>query len=350
MKMQAARLVLTSVLGIASVVQAETHWQVQAVDASGIATYSKVDATPNVSNQIILQGVVLNNPEDMLNAAYNAPAWIGAQWQVYFQGLAGDHAGTALWVGQMYSRMGGVDYTSQEWADELQGLNYTGTHQLRQGDLVRVTGYGDFHNGKTNINERHSTSPIMKFTVEWLNSSPGMPSPEVITLSDVKDAANQDRFYQDRLAGGEYYQGRMVRINNVHFAGGSWGSDQTMTLADDTGRSLPLLLGHNPAFAQSCRLGTRFDVVGIFDQDYGNTTGYRVWVTGYDGSTNLLGILHKPGDIDNDNSVNLADLKLLVAAWNATPAAGNWNPCADLDADIALTLGDLKILVANWNQ
>ena len=71
----------------------------------------------------------------------------------------------------MYSRMGDVDYTSQEWTDELQRLNYTGTHQLRQGDLVCVTGYGDFRNGKTNINERHSTSPILKFTVQWLNSA-----------------------------------------------------------------------------------------------------------------------------------------------------------------------------------
>ena len=78
--------------------------------------------------------------------------------------------------------------------------------------------------------------------------SPGVPSPEAITLSDVKDNTNLDCFDPTRLTGGEYYQGRMVRIKDVHFAGGTWGPDQTMTLADDTGRSLPLLLGHSTAF------------------------------------------------------------------------------------------------------
>lgn len=54
-------------------------------------------------------------------------------------------------------------------------------------------------------------------------------------------------------------------------------------------------------------------------------------------------------DIDGDGHVNLADLKLLVAAWNTTPSSGSWNPDADLDSDNAVTLSDLKILVAHWN-
>lgn len=56
------------------------------------------------------------------------------------------------------------------------------------------------------------------------------------------------------------------------------------------------------------------------------------------------------GDIDQDNAVNLADLKLLVAAWNGTPGSGNWNPAADLDNNSNVNLGDLKLLVANWNR
>lgn len=55
------------------------------------------------------------------------------------------------------------------------------------------------------------------------------------------------------------------------------------------------------------------------------------------------------GDIDLDGAVILADLKLLVAAWNSTPTSPNWNPYADLDRDGAVILADLKILVANWN-
>lgn len=56
------------------------------------------------------------------------------------------------------------------------------------------------------------------------------------------------------------------------------------------------------------------------------------------------------GDIDADSAVNLADLKLLVGAWNSMPASGNWNPAADIDNDTNVNLADLKILVANWNQ
>lgn len=59
-----------------------------------------------------------------------------------------------------------------------------------------------------------------------------------------------------------------------------------------------------------------------------------------------------PGDINGDHVVNLADLKLLIAAWNSHGGAspsGNWNPAADLDGDGQVVLGDLKILVTNWN-
>lgn len=57
-----------------------------------------------------------------------------------------------------------------------------------------------------------------------------------------------------------------------------------------------------------------------------------------------------PGDIDHDGEVNLADLKLLVAAWNSTPTSGNWNADADIDSSQSVNLADLKILVANWNS
>lgn len=60
--------------------------------------------------------------------------------------------------------------------------------------------------------------------------------------------------------------------------------------------------------------------------------------------------LHLPADIDGDDHVNLADLKLLVAAWNSTSAAANWNAYADLDSDGSVNLADLKLLVANWNR
>lgn len=78
-------------------------------------------------------------------------------------------------MGQKYSMMGNVDYTAGQWADEMQRLNFDGTHQFRMGDRVRITGFGLERNGKVFINERHSTSPVMDFTVEWLGSSPACP-------------------------------------------------------------------------------------------------------------------------------------------------------------------------------
>lgn len=56
------------------------------------------------------------------------------------------------------------------------------------------------------------------------------------------------------------------------------------------------------------------------------------------------------GDADHDDKVILYDLKLLVAAWNSTPASPNWNPGADFDGSGSVILYDLKLLVASWNR
>lgn len=59
---------------------------------------------------------------------------------------------------------------------------------------------------------------------------------------------------------------------------------------------------------------------------------------------------HLAGDIDGDGAVILADLKLLVAAWNTSPGNGRWNAAADIDADNTVNLSDLKLLVTNWSR
>lgn len=63
-----------------------------------------------------------------------------------------------------------------------------------------------------------------------------------------------------------------------------------------------------------------------------------------------IGLNWPPSDIDGDGHVNLADLKLLVVAWNTTSTSLSWNGNADLDSDGSVNLADLKLLVANWNQ
>ncbi len=345
-----AGLGLLAAVAIVSASRADTHRQVQAVDSAGYATYWKVIGGGIVSpeNLIVLEGIVLNNPEDMLDSTYNAPGFMGAQWQIFVQGEGDDHGGTAIWIGQKYSKMGDVDYTEGEWADEMQRLNDLDGHTLRAGDRIRMTGYGMDHNGKVNINERHSTSPLMDFTVEWLGSTPGLPRPEVISLADVRDAADTDIFDASRLVGGEYYQGRLIRINNVHIQDGTWGPGQMLTIADDTGRTFPVELGINPVFSQPSNLATTFDIVGIMNQEDACTAGYQVWVMGYNGGSDLLGTLPiLVGDINGDSYVNVGDLQQLVAAWNGGP--GFAGP-EDINGDGYVNVGDLQLLVAHWGE
>ncbi len=312
------------VVGGMSNVMAETHQQIQAVDETGHATYYKVGAVPDPVNKVTVEGIVINNPEDILNPAYDAPGWMGGQWQIYVQGQGSDHAGTAVWLGQKYANMGPghISYDPNTWASELNRVNYPDGHQIRQGDYVRITGYCIEYNGKTNINERHDSDPSMDFTVEWLGQTPGLPQPELISLSDIKDANNVEYFDSSRASGGEYYQGRLVRIRNVSLSG-TFAPNATVTLSDGTGRTLPVKLGLSSAFNTS-NLGSTFDIVGIFDQEYGYASGYRLWVTGYDGSSDLLGTVSSAyrllGDANSDGVVNFSDYLPLSQSFGATGA------------------------------
>lgn len=299
------RIVTVSCVSVACVVMSslpavsETHWEIQAVDGTGHATHPKIGAAVNPSNYIELTGILLNNPEDMLDgtAGYSEDVWdIGGQWEIFIQGEGSDHAGTACWVGQNYGNMPWVgdpdvnNYSDSEWDAELARLNYDGGHQLRMGDRVRVTGYGLEYNGKSNINERHNKSTMMDFTVEWLGQTPGLPVAEVITLGDVKDDGDDDIFDQTRMTGGEYYQIRLVRINDVSFVDpGDWAAGAMMEITDGT-RTLPCKLGVGGGFDGPCNLDSTFDVVGVFNQEGGWADGYEIWISQYDGGSGLLGV------------------------------------------------------------
>ncbi|MHC4975981.1 MAG: hypothetical protein ACYTF7_05170, partial [Planctomycetota bacterium] len=50
-----------------------------------------------------------------------------------------------------------------------------------------------------------------------------------------------------------------------------------------------------------------------------------------------------PSDLNHDNSVNGADLGLLLAAWNTS------NPCIDLNRDGTVDGSDLGLLLAAWD-
>jgi len=303
---------------------AQTHEQLQAVDADGSASNPLVGST----TKVVVEGVVLNNPEDMLDMTAGSHPFMGGQWQVFVQGEGNDHAGTALWMGQNYGKLFGHthpddSYSDTEWSAEMGRLNYidrvgeTGTnHRVRMGDRVLVTGYAMFRpgHGKTNINERHDKDAYMDFTVEWLGSNVGELTAETITLADLQAdsvAAGYDPAYPmfdaSSDTGAERYQGTLVRIEDVTFSSGMWGRDETLVLTDET-YSLNCRLGLADAFdaPHNLDIESGFDVIGILDQEEGNKDGYRVWVMGYDGSSGTLGIVPEP------TSLSLLGLGMLL--------------------------------------
>jgi len=56
------------------------------------------------------------------------------------------------------------------------------------------------------------------------------------------------------------------------------------------------------------------------------------------------------GDVNGDNTINLADLTAVSAAWRSTPGSANWNPNADLNGDGAVNLADWMIVAQNWRM
>jgi len=310
----------------ASVCFAETNWNLQSVDSSGVGNSPWLTS----EDKVTIEGYILNRPEYMLNGEpnYNTILWdLGGQWQIFIQGSEGDHAGTAVYMGQNYANMSGMGYgryTNDEWLAELDRINNdpcTG-HRFMPGDKVRVTGLTKLYGGKTNINERHDTDPGNDITIELVKLGAGLPQPEVITLSQVKDANNNFIFNSTRQTGGEYYQGRLVRINNVHFVNdANWGPNGKLIITDGA-RTLPLWLGIGPGITTgSNNLDTQFDVIGIFNQENSYTAGYSVWVTNYDGNGQILtdgcdlsGVF-APGDINKDCVVNFEDFAIMAADW-----------------------------------
>ena len=293
-----------------------THQQLQAVDGDGVGTYS-------ASDKVSVTGIVLNNPEEMLDLA-SSTSGMGGQWQVYIQGEGSDHAGTAVYMAQRYVYMGGGVYTTDQWLSEMYRMNHdpnTG-YTFHIGDRVRVTGWYMFHNGKTNINEKHKNDPFYDVNVELVTPAAGLPQPETITLNLVKDAGNQFIFDQTRATGGEYYQARLVRVDDVNITDpNDWGVNHTLTVMDKTGRTIPLLLGYGDGFTRYVCPTGQISIIAIFDQESSaNTNGYRLWVTNYDGNGLVLTDRgHKrgnlPGDINTDYIVDFYDFAELANHW-----------------------------------
>ncbi|HZZ44193.1 MAG TPA: hypothetical protein VFE58_14760 [Tepidisphaeraceae bacterium] len=269
----------------------------QAVTSTGDSAYSG-------TFPIQIQGVLLDNPGDLLDATPNfLPAVpqnyynLGGQWQVYVQSVVpGSSSGTGAYMGQNYGNLGFIadtsdNYSNADWLAEVYRVSHdaiTG-QALHAGDLVELRARtGLFYDGEFNVNEAHFVDPLENFDVVLVQANYGLPAAKSLALSAVKDSSDNFIFDPTRTSGDELYQGTLVKFSEVHLVSpaGDWKPLNYVTVADDTGRTFPLLLGSSALF-DVAPTGD-FDVTGILSQDdsggpdpYNNPTyegGYRLWI------------------------------------------------------------------------
>lgn len=244
--------------------QSETHANLQAVTSTGTSAWTP--AFP-----FTIRGVLLCNPDEMLNSAPNFLVWndganqyrMGGEWQVTFQAVdPGDRGGTTCWMGQNYGNQpwihdSDLSYTNEAWVGEILRLSFdpSNLHPFGAGDLIEITVRQSlFYGGKRNINEGHDIDPTYNFDIRLVTADYGLPTPEVITLADVVNVGGvaDDRstwlpiFDQTRATGGEHYQGMRVRLNSVTLVStagwnptNTWGN-RLCTVTDGVGRFFSL--------------------------------------------------------------------------------------------------------------
>jgi len=290
-------------LGQPQAASAETHANLQAVTSNGQSAWPE-------SFPATLTGVLLCDPEEMLNSTPNFIPWngganagrLGGEWQITFQAVeSGDRGGTTCWMGQNYAnrvppRDPEFSYSNEQWVSEILRLNHdpaTG-RPFRAGDRIQITANRSLvFGGKRNLNEAHSVDPAADFTITLLTPDYGLPTPEVITLADVTqpggDPANPSTwlaiFDPTRATGGEHYQGMRVRLNGLTLVTTNgwnptnlWGA-RLCTATDGAGRYFSL---RHPRYSLGMSPAGVFDAVGIFNQESGSgsqgTNGYELFI------------------------------------------------------------------------
>ncbi len=256
-----------------------THAELQAVTATGTSAW--VESFP-----FTIRGVIVNDPEEMLDPVYNPDATNpsnGGQYQVFIQAAGGgDRGGTALYMSQMSYL--GDNYDAATWSNEMRRVMYDGSgRKFRKGDLVEVTARKAlFYNGKRNINEAHRTTVSNNFDVALVRANTGLPQAEAVAVSNLVAVDGSQIFDAARATGGEHYQGMRVRLDGIRLVNtNGWGktnwADRVCTVADAMGRTFALRmpradLGVPPATS------TYFSATGILNQEGGNTNGYELFV------------------------------------------------------------------------
>lgn len=303
-------------------------WDIETVNATGEGIHPDLQTTDTVT----FQGVVLNNPDAMLDTTY--------QWQIYVQALPTNPA--------PYNQ-GGIALYANTWYMPPVNTWPRYSTDFEPGDIVEVTGLLGFYNGKTNLNERHN--PLDAFTVTLLGSGP-LPDPQVIpSIADCNyfDPTDTDSDgLPDRAAGGERWQGQWCRLEGVRLVdpGAGWGNGLTVTLTDAPGGTLDMLCGYLGAFDTAAAPTGLFNLTAVFDQEDANGDadyhdGYRMWPLDYTITHFLLW-----GDTNLDMVVDATDRATVLASIGASLANPTWAD-GDFNADGLVDAVDLAALDAN---
>ncbi len=303
MKTPARPVLLPALLLLAgaSPALAETHSNLQSVKVDGTSAWS---GTPPIT----LQGVLLTDPDEMLDSTPNFLPWnsganqfrMGGEWQVVFQAVdPGDRGGTTCWMGQNYGNQpwihdSALSYANAAWVPEILRLNHdpeTG-RAFRKGDLIEVTAQRClFYGGKRNINEAHELSPDADFTMRLVAAGQGLPAPEALTLADLArvddgdPSTSEEIFDPTRKTGGEHYQGMRVRLNGLLLLSATgwdpaapWAS-RFCRVTDGANRFFNL---RHPRYSLGAAPANRFDAIGVLSQESGSgtqgTNGYELFV------------------------------------------------------------------------
>jgi hypothetical protein len=268
-----------------------------AVDATGNGTYS---TNLPLSNPLVFEGILLNNPADMLNGTANSASFLGGQWQVFVQSTRpGDFGGIAVYMAQNYGNLppnyvdGAPDpsrnYSNSAWDFEVARVSVLAGRPLQAGDKISITARAfSFFSGKTNVNETHRVTANYDFDISLITANAGLPTATPLRLADIWDSNTNavafDNVLPYRETGGERYQGELVRLLDVKLAApvAAWSKNTLYQVIDRDGRSFSLHTGLNDAFTSALPPTDYFSVTGIFNQEtppLGPYTGnYELWV------------------------------------------------------------------------
>jgi len=157
-----------------------------------------------------------------------------------------------------------VDTTTGWGINVFEYGGYLTEATVTTGDLITVVGRVTSYNGLLEINPTQSISKV--------GSGYSCPTTVIPSISACTG------FDASLASGGEYYEGRLVRLNNVWISAGSWpaaGSNSATSLAitDYSGATIQLFIDKDTNVDGSTAPTTHFNLIGILSQ-YDSTSPY----------------------------------------------------------------------------